>query len=63
MSDPAESKPPRNDRPRVKLHPEDEKELSDAIREAEKHPERLTTVSPEELRRWAETGEWPESSE
>jgi hypothetical protein len=39
--------------------PEDEARVREAFAEALRDPGRALT--PEELRRWAETGEWPES--
>jgi hypothetical protein len=44
-------------------HPRDAKHVRRAFEEDAKHPEERTTVSPDELRRWAETGQWPESSD
>lgn len=43
-------------------HPDDADDVRAAFEEDEAHPERRVTVSPEELKHWAETGEWPESS-
>jgi hypothetical protein len=43
-------------------HRDDLDDVRASFEDDEKHPEARVTVSPEELRRWAETGEWPESS-
>ncbi len=50
------------ERPVVVPHPRDAKHVRRAFEEHAAHPEAGQVVSPEELRRWAETGEWPESS-
>ena len=60
MSDPARSDPPDGHK-RVRLHPEDEREVVEAIAATRERPEDLLTVTPEALSRWVETGEWPES--
>jgi hypothetical protein len=44
-------------------HPDDAKHVRKAFAEDARHPERRKPVTPEELRRWAETGEWPASSD
>ncbi len=41
-------------------HPDDETEVRAAAEEA-KRREKLLTLTSEELKRWTETGEWPES--
>jgi hypothetical protein len=43
--------------------PKDEAHVRRAFAEDEAHPERRVTVSPEELKIWAETGNWPVSSD
>jgi hypothetical protein len=44
-------------------HPDDAEHVRRAFEEHAKREGRgLLVVTPEELRRWAETGEWPESS-
>jgi hypothetical protein len=43
----------------VRVSPELEARLRASLEESERNPGRALT--PEELRRWAETGEWPES--
>jgi hypothetical protein len=43
----------------VRVSAELEAELRAAVEESERNPGRALT--PEELERWAETGEWPES--
>ena len=40
-------------------HPDDAKHVRKAFAEDARHPERRKPVTPEELRRWADTGEWP----
>jgi hypothetical protein len=42
--------------------PRDARHVKRAFELDAQHPERRMTVTPEELRKWAETGEWPESS-
>jgi hypothetical protein len=48
----------RPDVPRVRPSPEDEAELRKAIEALDRGEG--TDLTPEELRHWAETGEWPE---
>jgi hypothetical protein len=43
--------------------PRDARHVRRAFELDARHPERRITVSPDELRRWAETGAWPESSD
>ena len=50
-------KPP----PRVKPAPQDEADVRAGFEEAENEAGRVLT--PEELKHWAETGEWPDESD
>jgi len=49
------------EQPKWTAPPELEGELRASIEEA-RDPSKLQEVTPEELERWARTGEWPESS-
>ena len=44
-------------------HTDDAKRVRQAFAEDARHPGRRETVTAEQLRHWAETGEWPGSSE
>lgn len=43
--------------------PREAEEVKRAFAADDEHPEARETLTPEELRRWAETGAWPESSD
>ena len=59
---PAKPKPAGRNAPTFVPQHRDAKHVRRAFEQDEKHPEQRVMVSPEQLRRWAETGEWPESS-
>ena len=44
-------------------HPNDAKHVQRAFEQDAKHPERRVELTPDQLKRWAETGEWPTSSD
>ncbi len=51
------------DEPGFGAHPEDAEHVRRAFEQDARRRGRSTAVTPEQLRRWAETGEWPESSD
>jgi hypothetical protein len=53
------ARPPQTPPNLVQLRPEDEARLRVVVAQSEKDEGRALT--PEELRHWAETGEWPDS--
>ena len=57
MSNPAEARQLTDD----EIREAELQELAEAWIEAEEHPERLITLTPDELQAMAETGEWPAS--
>jgi len=48
--------------PTHKPSPKDARHVRRAVELSVDHPERFAQLTPEQLRRWAETGEWPASS-
>lgn len=63
MSGPSSKPKPKARKVTFAPHPDDAQHVRRAFEQDARDPKRRETVTPEELQRWAETGEWPESSD